>query len=285
MYGANGLAVTTPANIPFVGTPVSTQEFLAPNSYPFLGGSAAAFPAMAKYALGQGIKKASILYADVGAGKLAADALLSDPLKAGGVEVTTVPEKIGAADFTPALVQANQGDPDVIFLLFSAEDCNRIFKAAGQIGVKARLAASGSCLEKQVIDGVNPAIVKGLFANSETLFYVKNDKQAELYRKALKKYADNASPSGFSAASFSQVMTLAGIGDTLGADLSAQSLLDTLKTASGIKVFMGTELDSAAPAKLAGAATHVFNTDQRIVTLKNGKVVEANENQWISGFK
>ena len=240
---------------------------------------------MAQYFIDKGVKKASILYADLAAGKLAADALLGDPLKKAGVEVTEVPEKVGAPDFTASIVKANEGDPDVIFVLFGSVDCARIAVAASQIGVKASLAGSGACVEDAAFSKVDKAVVAGAIFNSETVFYQPKNKQAQVYLKALKKYGKGEKPSNFSSTVFAEVMTLKTIGDGLGANLSAQGVLDALKNASGIPVFMATQLNKDAPALLAGLKTNVFNTDQRIVKLKNGKFVDANNNQWISGFK
>ncbi len=283
-WGDNGLPITGAAGIPFVGLPISNAEFLDPSSYPITGGSASAFPALAKYFIDKKVKTASIIYADLAAGKLAADALLGDPLKEAGVSVTEVPEKVGAPDFTPAVVQANEGDPDVIFVLFASVDCARIAVAASQVGVTASLAGAGSCAEEKDFSKVDKAVVEGAVFNSDTVWYQPKDKQTKIYTKALKKFAKGEQPSSFSASTFSTVMTLKTIGDELGPDLTAAGVLDALANASGIPVFMATELNKDAPALLAGIPTHVYNTDQRIIKIKNGKFVDANNNQWISGF-
>ena len=281
-WGDNGLPITAAANIPFVGLPISNAEFINPSSYPMTGGSASAFPALAKYFLDKGVKKAAIIYADLAAGKLAADALLGDPLIAGGVEVVAIPEKVGAPDFTPAVVQANAGDPDVIFMLFSGPDCVRILQAAGQVGVNASMAGAGSCVEEKTFDEVDDSIVDGAIFNSDTAYFVKNDPEAKTYRKALKKY-EKAAPSGFSATTFATIMTLKTIGDELGDGLSAQAVLDTLKNADGIPVFLAQPMNKADAATLAGVPINIYNPWQRIVRLKNGKVVDANDNEWIRG--
>lgn len=281
-WGDNGLPITGAANIPFVGLPISNSEFVSPSSYPMTGGSASAFPALAKYFLDKDIKKASVIYADLAAGKLAADALLADPLTAAGVEVVTIPEKVGAPDFTPAVVQANEGDPDVIFMLFSGPDCARILQAAGQVGVKASMAGPGSCAEEKAFSEVEDSIVEGAIFNSDTAYYVKNDAEAKTYRKALKKY-EKAAPSSFSGTTFATVMTLKTIGDELGDGLSAPAVLDALKNADGIPVFMAQPLNKADAATLLGVPTNIFNPWQRIIRLKNGKVVDANDNEWIRG--
>jgi branched-chain amino acid transport system substrate-binding protein len=284
-WGDNGLSITAKAGIPFVGIPISNAEFIAPGSYPITGGSLGEFPALAKYEIQKGVKKAAILYADLAAGKLAADALLADPLKKAGVQVTEIPEKTGAPDFTPAVVKANEGNPDVIFVLFAAADCARIAQAASQVGVKASLAGAGSCAEDAAFSKVDKAVSEGAVFNSDTVYYDASDKETKVYLAALKQYSPDSEPSSFSATTFATILTLKTLGDKIGASVDAKSLLSAVQNPVGDHVFMATTLDKANAAKLAGVTTNVYETDQRIVKLKDGKFVDANNNQWINGFK
>jgi len=285
-WGDNGLPITQRANIPFVGLPISNAEFLNPSSYPITGGSAAAFPALARYFIDKKVKKVAIIYADLAAGKLAADALLGDRFKAAGItDVTLIPEKIGAADFTPAVVKANEGNPDVIFTLFQETDCARIFEAAGQLGVKAAFGAPGSCAEGKAFEKVNQSIVKKAVFNTDTVFFKKNDKQAKIYRNSLKKFAKGTPTDSFSATTFTTVMTLKTIIEQIGAaGATSQAVLDALANANGIPVFMATELNKANAAELAGVPIHIYNADQRIVKLKKGNFADAGGDRWWNGF-
>jgi ABC-type branched-subunit amino acid transport system substrate-binding protein len=285
-WGDNGLPIIERAGIPFVGLPISNAEFLNPASYPIAGGSAAAFPALAKYFIDKKVKKVVVIYADLAAGKLAADALLGDRFKAVGInDVTLIPEKIGAPDFTPAVVKANEGDPDVIFTLFQESDCARIFEAAAQLGVTAAIGAPGSCAEGDAFEDIDPEVVGRAVFNTDTVFFKKKDKDAKIYRSSLKKFAKGTPVDSFGATTFSGVMTLKDIIEGLGADsITGQAILDTLANADGIPVFMATELNKANAAELAGVAIHVYDADQRIVKLKNGKFVDAGGNRWWNGF-
>jgi orotate phosphoribosyltransferase-like protein len=144
------------------------------------------------------------------------------------------------------------------------------------------MAGAGSCVEEKTFDEVDEAIIDGAIFNSDTAYFVKNDPEAKTYRKALKKY-EKAAPSGFSATTFATIMTLKTIGDELGDGLSAQAVLDTLKNADGIPVFLAQPMNKADAATLAGVPINIYNPWQRIVRLKNGKVVDANDNEWIRG--
>jgi ABC-type branched-subunit amino acid transport system substrate-binding protein len=285
-WGDNGLPIIERAGIPFVGLPISNAEFLNPASYPITGGSAAAFPALAKYFIDKKVKKVVVIYADLAAGKLAADALLGDRFKAAGIDdVTLIPEKIGAPDFTPAVVKANEGDPDVIFTLFQESDCARIFEAAAQLGVKAAIGAPGSCAEGEAFDDIDPEVVGRAVFNTDTVFFKKNDADAKIYRKSLKKYAKGTNTDSFSATTFTTIMTLKQIVEDIGVDaVTGQAVLDVLANADGIPVFGATELDKANAANLAGVEIHIYNADQRIVKLKNGSFVDAGGDRWWNGF-
>lgn len=164
-WGDNGLPIIAKANIPFVGFPISNAEFIGPTSYPISGGSLAAFPALAKYFVGKGVKKVAIIYPDLAVAKLAADALLGDRFKTAGItDVTMIPEKAGAADFTPAVVKANEGNPDVIFTLFSSADCARILQAASQVGVKAQWGTTPGCADEAAFKRVDPSVARRVAA-------------------------------------------------------------------------------------------------------------------------
>jgi branched-chain amino acid transport system substrate-binding protein len=282
-WGANGLGVLAEAGIPFIGSPFDNPEFLSPTSYPIVGGSLTGFPALAEYFIDKGIEKASIVYADLAVGKIAADALLGDPLRAAGVSVVQVPEKLGAPDFTAAVVKANESDPDVLFVLFAADDTARAVQAASEVGVTAAVAMSSASAELETVRLIDPAILKTATFASETLWYEPKDPEAKIFRKALKKYGDGEKPGAFSANSFAVLMTLKTIADSLP-EITAATVLEALKAAEGVHVFMGTELNISAPAELLGTPTHVSFTDGRIIRFKNGKFVDANNHEWINGL-
>lgn len=281
VWGDNGLAVAGEAGIPYVGLPVSNNEFIAPNSFPFDGGPASGFPALAKYfAEDVGIESAAILYPDLGVAELAADALIAQPLEERGVtDVTKVTEQVSAADFTPALVEATADDPDVVFVLFADAECRRIFESARQLGVDAILTGLFSCSPP----AGDEADAEGGVFNSATVFYDESDKDAQAYRAAIERYGDE-SASGLSASAFSQVLTLRTVIDQIGfGQLDSGALLDALENAEGIPVFMATTLDKSRAADLAGVPTHVYNPDQRILEVQDGEFVDVGGG-WVNGF-
>jgi len=281
-WGDNGMAVVGEAGIPSITIPVSNAEFIGENSFPLDGGSAAAFPALAKYfAEDVGIESASIMHADLAVGELAATALLADPLRERGVEdITLVPEATGTADFTSAVVQATESNPDVLFVLFGDADCVRIFEAAEQLGVESQIAAPGSCASS-----VNEeAGAEGTVFNAGTLYYDDSNEQAQDYQAAVERYGDEGE-SGFSAGTFSQVLTLKSLVDDLGfANTNAQAIFDQLLAGDGFPIFMATTWDVSRAVELLGTPTHVYNPDQRIIEIQDGEFVDVGGG-WVNGYE
>ncbi|MCZ7526517.1 MAG: ABC transporter substrate-binding protein [Acidimicrobiia bacterium] len=120
------LPVLEEAGIPYIGgVPLLTPEYLSPVSFQFIAGSASAFPAQAVYLADEvGATKVNILYTDNPAGLAAADTFGKQVLaKKGITDVNLIPEKADAADFTPSVSAAAEGDPDAIMVLFAASGC------------------------------------------------------------------------------------------------------------------------------------------------------------------
>jgi len=291
-WGDNGLPITDEAGIAFVGLPVSNAEFLTPTSHPFGGGSLTAFPALAKYAVDDlDVQNAVVLYADLEAGELAANALLGDPLRADGVNVELIPEAVGAADYTSAVVKANDANPDIIFILFSSVDCGRIIQAAQQVGVTAQLAGSGSCADPSALEIAGEDALNGFLLNSDTHYLAKEGEpefeDAEIFRDRIVRYADQE-PTSFSAATFSEVVTLVDIAnqvaDAQGVDaVNAQTVLAQIESVTDQPIFMGDVLDSTNPVELAGVQTGVYARTQRIYQFENGDFIDVGGG-WIDGF-
>ncbi len=291
-WGDNGLPVTNEAGIPFVGLPISNAEFITPTSHPFGGGSLSAFPALAKYAVDElDVQKAVVLYADLEAGELAANTLLGDPLKAEGVEVELIPEATGAADYTSAVVKANEADPDIIFILFSSVDCGRIIQAAQQVGVTAQLAGSGACADPAALELAGEDALDGFLLNSETHYVAQEGEpefeDAEIFRDRIVRYADQ-DPTSFAADTFSETVTLVDIAnevaDEQGVDnVNAQTVLAKIESVTDQPIFMGPVLDSSNPVELAGVETGVYNPAQRIYQYTGGEFVDVG-GAWINGF-
>lgn len=292
-WGDNGLPITTEASITYIGLPTAFAEFIGEASHPFGGGSLSAFPAQAKY-WGEtvGVDRASIIYADLAAGETAATELLGNPLEELGVEVNYVPEAVGAADYTSSVVEANETDPDVLIILYSAADCARVLLAAEQIGVEAARAASGSCADATALEIAGESAVDGITVNSDTHFIAEEGEPefeaAEIFRDRIVRYADQE-PTSFGASAFSQVVTLADIANQIaeeqGVDsVDAATVRAVIESAVDQAIFMGDSFTAADPIVLAGVETSVYTKGQRIYEFSGGELTDVGGG-WVNGFE
>jgi branched-chain amino acid transport system substrate-binding protein len=294
VWGDNGLPIIAEAGIPFVGLPISNAEFIGETSRPLGGGSLTAFPALAEYGADElGIESAGIVYADLAAGETAAQLLLADPLAERGVEdVTLVPESIGAADFTSAVVKATENDPDALYVLFGAEDCARVLQAAEQTGYTGELLGAGSCANPEALDLAGDAALEGFYHNAEVHYLAGEDEpegeDAAIFRDRIGRYAD-AAVSNFAANAFSEVTTVVGIAnqiaETQGVDaVTGPAVLAAIDAAAGdVEVFMAEPLDAANAVELGGVATGVYSPAVRIYQIRDGEA-EPTGTGWVNGY-
>ena len=184
-----------------------------------IGGALSGFPALAKYfATQEKVKKVGILAAEINVAKLGAN-LTKDTLAEYGVtDVNQVDEQFGAADFSSAVAGVNDGDPDVIIVLFAADDCPRILEAAQQIGIQAKLAFAATCLDQTRVFDVAGEAAQGTYYESSVLPYSDaKSKDVRTFRKQLRKLA-KAAPS-FLPHGLLVGDDAAGLGDTGGRGL------------------------------------------------------------------
>lgn len=279
LWGDNGLPITAEAGIPFTGVPISNAGFLDATSRPFYGSSATAFPGLTEYALTEidPLESVSIVYADLAAGELAANALVGDLLRAEGVDVKLVPESIGTPDFTSAVAEALSTDPDALVILQSESDCGRVLDAALSLGVEQPIMTAScdtSALSDDELSDLTIIGVEGFDSRSET-------EDAILYREAAEKYAPDSLLTHDGTMGFGVAMTTAALIDEVGTT-EATDLMAFLETTTGFPVFMGTEYNTARCASLSGIELGACAVDVRILVTEDGEKTDTGA--WISGY-
>ena len=184
--------------------------------------------------------------------------------------------------FSSAVARVNAGNPDVIIVLFAADDCPRILEAAQQTGVQAKLAFAATCLDQKRVFNVAGKAAQGTYYESSLLPYndTKN-KDVRTFRKQLRKFA-KTDASFLALTGFSWVMTLRDWVTQVGASsITSASYLDFIKSAVNLKVFAGPIYNAGTGPSLA---PHVFNTSDRIVRLKGKKLVDVGAG-WVNGWQ
>jgi branched-chain amino acid transport system substrate-binding protein len=282
VFSDAGVPALSRAGIPYQGFPNGAGAFTSPTSYPLIGGALSGFPALAKYfATEEKVEKVGILAAEINVAKLGAN-LTKDTLAQYGVtDVNQVDEQLGAADFSSAVARVNDGDPDVIIVLFAADDCPRILEAAQQTGVQAKLAFAATCLDQTRVFDVAGEAAQGTFYESSVLPYTDaKSKDVRTFRKQLRKFA-KAAPSFLAETGFSWVMTLRDWVTQVGAaSVTPASYLEFIKAASGLEIFAGPEYTAGEGPPIA---PQVFNTGDRIVRLEGKKLVDVGGG-WVDGW-
>ena len=278
IWGANGLPLTSAAGIPYTGQPIDFTEYIDPTTRPFYGGSVTSFPPMVEFISERfpDASRVSIIYADVDAGELAANALIGDPLRGIGFEVDLVPESIGAPDFTTAVAAASASNPDVMFALFSTDDCARIVDAMLGLAVDVPLANAG-CDTSNLSD----SDLEQLFLIETAAFDWRGDTEdAAEFAAAVEKYGDGQDLGDLSDGFAQLVATVDAI--TAVGEVDPGSLLEFLKTTTDFDVFMSTTLDTSDCVSLLGVDLGVCLLDQRVIVTENGVTTDAG--RWYRGL-
>ena len=280
---AASLPILQRAGLPYVGgVPLLPPELTAENSYTFVGGSSSAFPSQSVYLAKElKVKKVNILYTDNPAGAQAAKAFGADVLAANGVsDVSLIPEKADAADFTASVTKAAQGKPDAIMVLFAAQGCSRIMQAKQAVGVQAKMFYPGSCADESVL-AAGGAGANGAYFNEETVLYSSDDPQVKIYRDALAKHAPDAKKSGFSQTGFGALMNVSALLKDIPGDITSASLVTALGGTNRQANFMAHPY--TCDRKQVPGLPAVCNAFSRIVQYDNGQLTDK-LGMWINGF-
>jgi branched-chain amino acid transport system substrate-binding protein len=221
------------AGLPVAGLlPVTPADFTSTIAHFFSGGSIASMLAIDKFVAEElEAERVAIIYQDDAAGT-AALPLVTGPLDALGVQHSATGEKADAADFTPAVVAATDGDPDALVVLLGPQGCVGVMKARQSLGLELPIVTTGACYAEDVLASVGDAAHNTYFTGGADLDRPEDNPDVAIYREKLEQYASGTDYRGLATAGFSTVMTtyevLAGLGpDAMDPASIAQALRDT----------------------------------------------------------
>lgn len=238
-----GIEVLEDNGIPYVGgIPISDASAKNPISFQFSGGSWGASLAFADYAAKElGAERVSIMFADFGPIREAAE-YGERALEALGVdEVKMVPMPLAGADFDPLMTAANDIDPDAIFALTADTGCVPTFQSAANLGVTADIFITGGCAAPKIIDAAGTDIVEGRIFNTEGP--VNPDAplpDSAAYFAIMARYGEEGDAISAGTVSFRSFMDLYMAMREIGAEnLTPQSIVDYLRAAKDVPSFNG----------------------------------------------
>jgi branched-chain amino acid transport system substrate-binding protein len=276
VWADNGLPIIQEAGILNLTSPLGANEFTSPVSYPFNSGNLTGVPALVKYMASNAVKRTSVIALDIGAAKNIAENMWCKGFEsAGAVDCNLVLEAGDAADFTPAVQRAIESKPDAVFLLFGPAQCGRVMEAASQLGAvdgTIKWVGGAGCADKELVFKPLGDIAEGMyFPYDVTPATDTSDPEVETYLHILGDYT-GLEPSNNAARAVSAVMTLVTIADKVGIDnVTGQSLVEFMKTVSGVKIFLAGTLDAS---KTVPNFPNLRGVEARVVQVKDGDLVD-----------
>lgn len=272
--------VVVGAGVPYVtGSPTLTGELTTPGAHAFTGGTAADLLAIGSYLIERKhVKSIHVIHEDLPGLLNAAISAAGDIFRAKKVsDVKLVAEKADAADFAPALTAANAGNPEAIIVVFPAQACSRIMRAAQALGVKAQMYYPGACASPGVVGTAGAGLERTFFASGYLpVGESGGGAEAEAFRKGVPK--EQRSP--VSEAAFSAVLNLAHLMD--GGAVDAAKLKAKLPfTRDEPNVLAHPYTCDRLQLPLLGS---VCNSNVRLLQYRNGAFVDV-LGEWFTGAK
>ena len=281
-WASVGIPLVEQAKIPSLTQPIGGAEFSSAVSFPLPGGGLLGeIPAMVYYlAHIKKVKSVATISDPLPVATGAFTTLFNAPLNKLGVTTTLVTASETAADYSPTIEKATQGNPSAVMIGLAVGGCAQILKQAAQLGVKTQWSGLDSCVSptvlKQAKAGANGLIAPGLnYAVTDT-----SQPDVKTYLTEFAKYEKGILPGEQSLAGFSQIMTLYAMSRQLTGVMTSASLLNLLEAGAPVQIFAGpTFSKSNAPA----GYPHLYNPAVRVFQVKNGKFVDVGKG-WVNGF-
>jgi branched-chain amino acid transport system substrate-binding protein len=281
---AASIPVLDAAGIPYIGgSPSLGDELTATDAFMLTGGVAADLLGQAQYALDT-IKprRVGVVYIDLpGLLSTAVEAARRVMTKKGVADVTAVPEKADAADFTQALTAVNRGNPEVIVALFPAQACARIMQARKALAIRARFFFPGVCADQAVFDASGGGAEGTFFASGFLSFSDRSSPEVTTYLEKRRAHgAGDTPPSVLSQAGFAVVVDLRQLLTEVQGPLSPASVTAALRATRGHPAFMSHPYTcDRQQVFLLGA---VCNANVRVLQYRDGALADV-AGGWVNG--
>jgi ABC-type branched-subunit amino acid transport system substrate-binding protein len=153
---AAGEPLLSAAGLPYVcGNPLAPPEFQGSSAFCITGGPAAEYAALVDYLVGTlHIKNIAAPYISTTVGK-ETTAFFAGIARQEGAKVEEIPVQPAAADYTPAITQAQASHPGAYLIGIDPASTARFFQAATQAGVTVPMATVGSAVIPSVVQAAS----------------------------------------------------------------------------------------------------------------------------------
>ena len=254
-WGGVGVSIIGKAGIVNQTLPISGPEFSAANAYPWEGSGVTASAAAASYFVQQKLTSACA-YQDIPSFQEQCVDDFQKPAKTLGAnpQLVTIPPT--ANDLSQYAAKLRQTGAKGVLVVAGSPGTPNLIQAAAQLGYKPQW----------ILPSQRPDFFKAVGANADgAIFYDDlvdssdtTNKDAAVFRAAMSKWAPGAVLDAFSIMTFSNIVTLARLGDQVGGDkITRADLPAVLGQIKNLPQFMGPTLD--ASKHLAGLP-HALHT-------------------------
>ena len=284
------LPVFADAQIPILGGVPAGQDILvSPSAFFFQAGLPAAYPGIPLWISENlpDVEKVAILYGDDPTGTFLATVNMAPYFEQLGMEVELFPESAAAVDYTPVVTAALASDPDLITSTFGNVACIGYIQALNTLGYDGEVFHSPGCYDSAIFEAVGLDAFEGDYVDFGLYGFYSEDalpdeKKPELaiYSGAMAEYSSDFELSGFSLASFQQLMNIKAIFEEIGVDdLSFDSIIALMTDAEVRNSFMAPDWSCDGSAAIAPGVltTSVCTTEIITYQFVDGDIVQVGD--------
>ena len=284
------LPVFADAQIPILGGVPAGQDILvSPSAFFFQAGLPAAYPGIPLWVSENlpEVEKVAILYGDDPTGTFLATVNMAPYFEQLGMEVELFPESAAAVDYTPVVTAALASDPDLVTSTFGNVACIGYIQALNTLGYDGEVFHSPGCYDSAIFEAVGLDAFEGDYVDFGLYgFYsadaLPDDKKPELeiYSGAMAEYSSDFDLSGFSLASFQQLMNIKAIFEEIGVDdLTFDAIIALMTDAEVRNSFMAPDWSCDGTAAIAPGVltTSVCTTEIITYQFVGGDIVQVGE--------
>jgi branched-chain amino acid transport system substrate-binding protein len=272
--GESMAPVVTGAGIAYTSyNGTSGSELAGKNSFLWTGGVAAVMANFAKAAAKDGVKDFT-LYGTDNASVVGALTKLGEPIfKAANITLKIVPIPLGTPDTTPQVSAGLKSDPGAVGIVGDANMCASTLKALDTLANDAPRFMIQNCLEPSTIKAATPAAYDNAFLFTSADGESKDDKEAQIYRAVMAKYAPETSTAGAAVNGYQSMLGFIRAAGGVQGDVTAESVVTAISSAKDVPVPVGHGATMTCDGKQFPGLTAICNASSLIGTLDGGKVV------------
>lgn len=218
-----------------------------------------------------GVKSAAVVYTSDTQGTASGLGVVVPTLQHAGVtKITKIPIPPTASDVSSAVATVTSANPDLVYVTTPAA-CPNVLSSLKQLGYTGKIIGVDTCTSPKALQGANGG-AEGLYFAAPVLDPNSTDKDAQLYRAALQKYAPaDIALDSLATIGFQTVMNVAAkLGKDDPSKLTKDSILAAFRDGSDNANFMGHPY-TCDGKQLAGASA-VCNAYEQIRQYKGGKI-------------